>query len=57
MTPSLSIADTAHHSELVESPKVTPLIPQSQGLGSSDEAPIGGDLAQIPKEIPLKQAP
>jgi hypothetical protein len=55
-TPGPDAADTAHHPEPAEFPKVTSSSPQPQGPGSSGEAPIGGDSTEMLEEIPLKWA-
>jgi hypothetical protein len=41
-----------HRPEPIESLETTPLSPQSQGLGTSSEAPIGGNSTETPQEIP-----
>jgi hypothetical protein len=57
MTPGPSAANTAPHSDLIESlPPVSSMSPKSIGLGTFGEAPIGGDSAQMPEEIPYERA-
>jgi hypothetical protein len=57
MTPGLSATKTPHHPELAESHVVTPPNPLSQGLGSSSEVSLGGDLEEMPQEIPHQRPP
>jgi hypothetical protein len=45
-TPSLNPFENPQSSFPAESPKNTPPNPQSHGLGSASEAPLGGDFAQ-----------
>jgi hypothetical protein len=56
MTPSPSVAGMPYQTEPTKSPKMTPPSPQSQGLGFSGEAPLGGESTQIPPEVPLQRA-
>jgi hypothetical protein len=57
MTPSPNAAGMPHRPEPAEFPTTTPPSPQYQGLGSSGEAHIGGDSAEMPQEIPHQRSP